>query len=855
MSNSKGVSTNALFGFIRALKKIEKDFSPDYIAVVFDGPNNKASRTSIYPDYKGHRAKAPDDLYPQIGFAKEYCTVAGFPIIEIDGVEADDGMGAVARFAKSKGVEAYLCSSDKDLCQLVDEQTYLVHTHKDNAILGRKEVEEKYQITPDQFIDYLAIVGDASDNIPGIAGMGPKTAAKLLNEYGTLKKLIECASTLKNKKQAQKIIDEADKAKLSYKLATIQLDLDIPEELSFYVKEEIEEAKLRAFFEKMEFKTLLKELGNAEGLDSNANYTQIKDLLSLKGLVKTLSKEKELCIDTETTGLNPMTAELVGVGLGAKKGVCYYIPLNANIKGEEVIKELKPLFDGKISFYGHNIKYDMHILREAGLPILHVSFDTLIASYVLESHRLRHNLDELTFQHFGITKVAFKDLLPKGRKMTFKDVPLEDATKYCCEDVDATIALKELFEKQIEDKGFHELFYDMEMPLLPILYQMEKHGIFVDTQKLSEYSKELNEKIQELSSKIYEQAGKEFNINSPKQLSNILFVDLLIPNIKKSSTAAKVLQTLKNDHPIIPLIIEYRSLEKLRSTYVDALPKEVNPTTHRIHCTFNQSGTVTGRLSSSNPNLQNIPIRTEEGRKVREAFLPEKKDWSYLSLDYSQIELRILAHMSEEKALIDAFNEDKDIHRETAATVYGVPRDQVTKDMRYNAKAVNFGLIYGQTAFGLAKELGISKKEAESFIETYFEKYPKVKTFIDHMMEKAKKEKKTTTLLGRERLLPDIDSKNFMLRAANERFAVNAPIQGSQSDIIKIAMICIDKAMKKASMQSFLVLQIHDELIFECPDNELELCEKMVKKEMEEAISLSIPLKVDVSVGKNWGKC
>nr|MCH9812306.1 DNA polymerase I [bacterium] len=796
MSNSKGIATNALFGFIRALKKIEKDFSPDYIAVVFDGPNNKASRTSIYPDYKGHRAKAPDDLYPQIGFAKEYCEAAGFPIIEIDGVEADDGMGAVARLATSKGVDAYLCSSDKDLCQLVDAHTFLVHTHKDNAILGQKEVEEKYSITPNQFIDYLAIVGDSSDNIPGIAGMGPKTAAKLLNEHGTLKELIECAASLKNKKQGEKILNEAANAEMSYLLATIQTDLDIPEEISFYQKAEGSDKALRAFYEKMEFRTLLKELGNDAGVDGSANYTQIKDLPSLKGLVKSLSSEKELCIDTETTGLRPMEDALVGVGLGAKKGVCYYIPLNGEMKREEVIQELAPLFDGKRSFYGHNIKYDLHILKHAGLTLPAISFDTLLASYVLESHKTRHNLDELTFQYFGKIKTPFKELLPKGKGMTFNDVPLDQATTYCCEDVDATIALKELFEKELQEKGFEKLFYDLELPLLPILAEMEEHGMYVDTKNLESYSKELASKIHTLSSQIYEEAGKEFNIKSPKQLSVVLFEDLKISNIKKSSTAADVLHTLKKEHPIIPLLIEYRSLEKLRSTYVDALPKEVNPNTHRIHCTFNQSGTVTGRLSSSNPNLQNIPIRTEEGRKVRAAFTPENEDWSYLSLDYSQIELRILAHMSEEKALLDAFNKDKDIHTETAATVYGIPSDQVTKDMRYNAKAVNFGLIYGQTAFGLSKELGITKKEAEVFIQTYFEKYPKVKVFIDHMMEKAKKEKKTTTLLGRERKLPDIDSKNFLVRAANERFAVNAPIQGTQSDIIKIAMIRIDKALK-----------------------------------------------------------
>jgi DNA polymerase-1 len=856
MSNSKGTSTNAVFGFIRALKKIQKDFSPDYLAVVFDGPRNKASRLSIYPDYKGNREKAPEDLYPQIGFAKDYCEAAGLPVIEIDGVEADDGMGAVARFAGAAGVASYLCSSDKDLCQLIDETTFVVHTHKENAILGKEAVVEKYAISPDQFIDYLAIVGDSADNIPGIKGMGPKTAATLLNEYGTLHQLLANAHLLKNKKQAEKIAAESGNAEMSYKLATIDTNLDIPKDLTFYEIDMPDTAILRGFYEEMEFKTLLKELGNEVKEETeDVSYTLINDAYSLKGLVQSLLKEKSLCIDTETTGLNTMTADLIGIGLGAHQGVCYYIPLNGAVEKRTVISELMPLFNGAITFFGQNIKYDLHILKRAGLQIRAVDFDTLIASYILESHLTKHGLDVLTEKHFGKEKIAFKSLLPKGKGMTFTDVPLEDAKNYCCEDVDYTIRLKKLFKGQIEEKGFHELYYDMELPLLPILEKMEENGIYVDTEKLAEYSIELNAKIEILSKKIYEEAGTEFNINSPKQLSTILFDDLGIRDVKKHSTAADVLHALQDEHSIIPHILNYRTLEKLRSTYVDALPKEVNEITRRIHCTFNQSGTVTGRLSSSSPNLQNIPIRTEEGKRVREAFIPEKDGWSFLSLDYSQIELRILAHMSGEEALIDAFNTDKDIHTETAAGVYNVPVEQVTKDMRYSAKAVNFGILYGQSSFGLSKELGIQKKEAQQIIDTYFEKYPKVKLFIDNMMAKAREEKKTVTLLGRERLLPDIDSKNFMLRAANERFAVNAPIQGSQSDIIKIAMIRIEKALIDTKMKSFLVLQIHDELIFECPEDELKKCEKMVKEAMENAYSLAIPLKVDVSVGKNWGEC
>jgi DNA polymerase-1 len=861
MSNSKGVATNGLYGFIRSILNIKKDFNPDYMAIVFDGPKNKASRLAIYPEYKAHREKAPDDLYPQIALAKEFCTAFNLPIIEVDGVEADDGIGAVARFAKSKHVTSYLCSSDKDLCQLIDDHTFIVHTYKDNQIIDKDEVVKRYGVRADQFIDYLAITGDSSDNIPGIKGMGPKTAEKLLSEFGSLTNLLNNTKALANKKQGEKIESERENAEISYKLATINTQLDIPKELSFYQVVEPDSAALKAFYESMEFKTLLKELGPSlvSPTMQKSNYTLINDEPALKSLIKTLKTEKSLCIDTETTGLDAMTAELVGVGLGCKEGIAYYIPLNGAIKKKIVIEELLPLFDGGLSFFGHNIKYDMHILHRVGLKIKAVDFDTLLASYVLDSHLMTHGLDFLSEKYFGINKVAYKDLVPTGKGKTFADVSLEDACNYCCMDVDYTIRLKNLFKKQIHEKNFDSLFFNIELPLLTILFSMEEHGIYVDTSYLARYSLELAEKIGEISEKIYKEAGKEFNINSPKQLSAILFEDLGIRSLKETktshSTGAEVLEALEHDHPIIPMILSYRTLEKLRSTYVDALPKAVNEKTGRIHCTFNQSGTVTGRLSSSSPNLQNIPVRGEEGKKVRKAFMPQKKDWVLLSLDYSQIELRILAHMSGEKALIKAFNDDRDIHTETAAGVFNVPYDEVTKDMRYKAKAVNFGILYGQKPFGLAKELGIDIKTARNIIDTYFKKYPKVRDFIEFLTLQAKTEKKSVTLLGRERLLPDIDSSNFAVKAANERFAVNAPIQGSQADIIKIAMIEIDKQMSKAQMKSYLVLQIHDELIFECPKEEVKICEKLVKEVMENAYLLSVPLKVDVSVGKNWSEC
>ncbi len=836
MSNSKGVATNALYGFIRAVLKIQKDFTPDYLAIVFDGPRNKASRVAIYPDYKGHREKAPEDLYAQIEFAKEFCLAANIPIVEVDGVEADDAMGAVASLAKKNNIHSYLCSSDKDLCQLVDETTFILYTNKENLVFKHVDVVNKYGISANQFIDYLAIVGDASDNIPGIKGLGPKTAAKLLQEFGTLENLLQNAHTLANKKLAEKISKERENAEISFKLAKIDTNLDIPQNLSFYENKTPDVETIRVYYEKMEFASFIKDTPVQK--TSKSTYTLINDEMSLKGLIKSLLLEKSLCVDTETTYLNTMTAELVGIGLGARKGVAYYIPLNGAIAKEIVLTQLQPLFNGRITFFGHNIKYDIHVLSRFGLKISTIDFDTFLASHIL---------------HHNVEKPSFKELVPKGGD--FSCVPLLDACNYCCEAVDMTLSLKELFQEQISQKGFETLFYQIELPLIPVLVAMEEHGIYLDTESLKNYSIELKSKIEALTEKIYKEAGKEFNINSPKQLSTILFDDLGIKSLQKNSTGVDVLLALEKEHPIIPYILEYRTLEKLRSTYTDSLPKEVNAITKRIHCTFNQSGTVTGRLSCSHPNLQNIPTRTAEGKKIRESFRPQKKGWVFLSLDYSQIELRILAHMSGEEGLISAFKNDRDIHQDTAASVFGVSLDQVTKEMRYQAKAVNFGILYGQRSFGLAKELGIEVKEAKRIIDTYFEKYPKIKGFIDHLMEKAKREKKTVTLLGRERALPDIDSKNFAIKAANERFAVNAPIQGSQADIIKIAMIEIEKKMVKAGLESYLVLQVHDELIFECPENEVELCTNIVKGAMEGAYSLLVPLKVDVSVGKNWSKC
>jgi DNA polymerase-1 len=854
MSTSKGVATNALFGFIRAILNIQKDFSPDYLVVVFDGPKNKASRTAIYPDYKGHREKAPEDLYPQIDLAKKFCIAASIAIVEIDGFEADDAMGSIARWAKKEGLTSYLCSTDKDLCQLVDEQTFILHTNKENVLLKEKDVFEKYGILPHQFIDYLAIVGDASDNIPGIKSLGPKTATKLLTEFGSLKKIIENAPFFPNKKLGEKIVAERSFAEISYSLATIQIHLDIPQNLSFYQSHTPDSVLLENFYTQMEFSSLYKKTPQ-KALEKT--HILIDDQRALKGVVQSLLSFKSIGIKTESEPIESIDKDIISITFCAHPGVCYFIPFYGNIPKGVILEELSPLFSRKISFFGHNIKNDLHTLSQVGLNISTIDFDTFIASYILDSHLLQHTLDILSKKYLDKDIPSIKEWLPKGG--TFKDLLVDDAKNISCSALDALVSLKPLLEKKLLERGLFNLFSTIELPLIPILFGMERDGIYLNKESLKAYSVELTSKIEHLSQTIYSISKKEFNINSPKQLSEVLFHNLGIAPLKKGksfeSTGVETLLSLEKAHPIIPYILEYRTLEKLRSTYADALPKEINSRTHRIHCTFNQSGTVTGRLSCSSPNLQNIPIRTQEGKKIRESFTPQNEGWLFLSLDYSQIELRILAHMSGEKALISAFNNDLDIHKDTASAVFNVPLDKVTPQMRYQAKAVNFGILYGQSSFGLAKELSISVAEAKKIIDTYFEKYPKVYLCIQDLIDKAKRDKKTVSLLGRERPLPDIDSRNFALKGACERFAVNAPIQGSQADIIKIAMQKINKLWQCEDFKSFLVLQIHDELIFECPESEIDRCTTVVKGAMESAYLLSVPLKVDVSVGKNWSTC
>ena len=868
MTNPQGESTGALYGFIRSLYKIIKDFSPDHIVVVFDGPDNKKSRTDIYSEYKGHRKSMPEDLFPQIEKAKLFCELAGIPQLCVSGVEADDTMGSIAHWAEKNNIEAYLCSSDKDLCQLVSDKVFVLNVHKENLIINKEKVIELFGVHPEQMIDYLAMVGDASDNIPGLEGFGPKTVVALLSEFTTLDFILNHPEKLSGKKK-ETIIAQKDIALLSKQLATIQLNVDFPKEENFFHYIRIDSEKIKEFYKEMNFMSLLKE---AEGsshktaaltskVEIATSYQLINDETSLLFLIETLKNEVEVCLDVETTGLDPMNDLLVGVGLGVKEGEAFYIPCNGNIPKEKVLGALTDLLSAPhTGFYGHNFKYDLHILLNEGLPLPKVGFDTILASYVLRPSTPRHNLDQLTLEKFGKVKVPIEDLIGKGKtQISMLDVPLEKICHYCCEDIDYTIRLKNLFTKELKTESLESVFYDIEIPLIPILLQMERDGIFVDATKLHDMSKDLALKIHAIETAIYELAGESFNLNSPKQLSVILFEKLGLKAPKKTltgfSTAADVLESLEDASPIVKKIIEYRTLEKLRSTYVDALPLFINKKTGRIHCTFNQSVTATGRLSCQDPNLQNIPIRSEEGKKIREAFKPQKEDWLFLSSDYSQIELRLLAHLSDDPSLLYAFENGEDVHAYTASLVFDVPLNQVTPEMRYRAKAVNFGILYGQQAYGLSQELSIDFKEAAKFINTYFERYGKVKEYIENCKTTARNAGYAMTITGRKRPIPELTNKNPMIRNAAERLATNTPLQGTAADLIKIAMRQIQKQISERSIEAMMILQIHDELVFEVHKDSVEELSGVVKKIMENVFTLKVPLVVDISIGKNWGEC
>lgn len=871
MTNSKGESTNALYGFIRSLLKLRKDFNPTHLIAVFDGPNNAKKRVEIYPEYKAHRQATPQDLRYQIDRAQTFCKLMGIPLLSIPEVEADDVMGSIAQLAETSTKHIYLCSGDKDLCQLVNERISLLNTYKDNLVIGPQQVEKIHGVPPSLIVDYLAIVGDASDNVPGVPGFGPKTAAKLLQKFGSLEALLADPTLISEPKKREIFSQNSQLASLSRQLVTLDTSIDIPHEMEFYALKSPSYSELKEFYQSMNFMTLLKELEPQKPatpkLPEETTYRLVDDAASFTKLLAELSTANSICFETEMTSASPLKTELVGIGFGIEPAKAWFVPVSGALGREKVLQGLKPLFENpKLSFYSHNVKLDLHALANEGIEVATIGFDTLLASYLLNSHSRQHSLEALALEHFEQIKTDISTLLGKGKhSLTMGEIDSEKLCAYSCESVDYTIKMKRLLEKQLEERQLHELFYDLELPLLRVLTSMERYGLFLDVPFLSTLSEFINAQIGTLREDIFALAGEEFNLNSPKQWITI-FEKLSIKTFKKTPKGqmrldSGVLESIKDKYPIASKLLEYRGLEKLRSTYVETLPEDINPQTGRIHCTFNQSVAATGRLSCQDPNLQNIPVRSDLGRQIRQAFCPQKEGWSYLASDYSQIELRLLAHFSEDPNLLHAFTNNEDVHAHTASVIFNVPLNEVSKQLRYQAKAVNFGIIYGQQAFGLAQELGIDVKAAAEFIEMYFKRYTRVKDFIEACKEQTRQTGKAVTLTGRERLIPEILSKNGIFRAAAERLAVNTPLQGTAADIIKIAMLKLAKVFPfplqplAAPQMPGMILQIHDELIFELPDVQIEGVMEIVRRTMEDVVQLKVPLVVDIVVGKNWKEC
>lgn len=855
MSGPKGEETHALFGFIKQMEKLLREIKPDYIAAVFDGPNNKVWRTELCPKYKSNREKAPESLISQMVWSQEYCELMGISTLTIPGVEADDTIGSIAAWTESEGIELVICAQDKDLCQLVSDKTTILHPHKAGFFYTRESVQEKFGVGSDQIVDYLSLVGDSSDNIPGLRGVGPKTAAAWLGQWGSLSAILENKEAVAAGKKTTLLEESAERLRLNQKLVSLRTDIDFPKEPAFFHREDPQIAKLAAFYKRFGLRTLAQNLPREEKL--KATYYCIKTEEELIALAHKLTASELIAFDTETTGLDPMQAKLVGIGFATSRKEAWYVPFNGPLTNTTLKKHLIPLFE-RGSFFAHNLKFDLLVLWQAGFFPGKCAFDTMIASYLLFAGEKSHALNNLALEFFDVHMTPIEDLIGTGKaQISMADVPLDQVSNYCGEDVVMTWMLKEKLKPMLQERGLHRLFDEMELPLCIILAQMQERGIFLDKEPLKKLEIKIKEDLATVSEEIFALAGETFNLNSPKQLSHILFEKLGIHPPKKTktgfSTNSDVLEQLSSQTPIASKLLEYRSLEKLRSTYVEALPTFINPTTGRIHCTFNQTLVSTGRLSCHNPNLQNIPVRSVLGGQIRAAFRPAKEGWSFLAADYSQIELRIVAHLSEEPALIEAFAKGEDIHAFTASLVYDVPLSEVTKEQRFRAKAVNFGLIYGQGAFGLSQQLGITQSEAKAFIEAYFSRYPKVKAFLERAKEEAKASGKARTLLGRERVIENLDSSNGQLRSAAERLAINTPIQGTDADIAKLAMIALEKKLKH--MQTAMLLQIHDEILFEVPDNELDIAGPLIQETMESIIELKVPLAVNIKVGKNWQEC
>ncbi len=861
LTASDGTPTNAIFGVTNMIFKLLREKNPDYFAIVFDTPE-PTHRHILFEDYKAHRTGMPDELKPQVPLIKEIIDAFNIVMIEKPGYEADDILGVIAKDAEAEGLDVFIVTGDKDMCQTVTPKIKLYDTMKEK-ITEEKDVIEKYGVKPSQFPEILALMGDASDNIPGAPGIGEKTAVKLLKEFGDIDNLIACSEKIKNKRARNAVADNIESIRLSKELATIHPDVPLDITIKDLKVREPDWDSLLGHFRRYGLSSLIRLVPDKEAPPQvDTQYITILDTDTLR---KALSGVRdELTIDTETTSASPMNAELVGISFSIEPEKAYYVPISHSYLGmpkqltiEQVTNEMKAILENAdIKKTGHNIKYDLIVLRNAGINMKGIGFDTMIASYLLNPNKANHNLTDVSMDHLGIKKIDFKDVLGKDRK-DFSEVPVEEATEYAGEDAAATLKLKKCLGPEIKKDGFEELFNDMEVPLIEVLADMEMAGIKIDIPLMQEYSDKMARELTSIEQRIYFIAGEEFNINSPKQLQEILFDKLGLKPLKKTktgySTNIEVLEQLALEHELPKEIIEYRGLSKLKNTYVDALPKLVNPKTGRVHTSFNQTITATGRLSSSEPNLQNIPIRSDWGKKIRMAFITETGNL-LLSSDYSQIELRVLAHLSHDKSFVEVFQNDGDIHTMTACQLFDVTPDRVTDDMRRRAKTVNFGIVYGISPYGLSRQLSIPPEEAKSYIDTYFAKYDGLKIYFDELIKNAKENGYVSTIFNRKRAIPELGSSNRNTHQLGERLATNSPVQGSAADIIKISMINISNRIKKEGLKTKMLLQVHDELLFEVPEDEKDIVMKMVKEEMEGAVKLSIPVTVDMGIGKNWAE-
>ena len=893
LTTSNGQPTGAVKGVLNMLKRLMKDYPDSPMAVVFDAPG-KTFRDELYSDYKAHRPPMPDDLRSQIEPLHACVKALGLPLLCIEGVEADDVIGTLAHQATQAGRDAVISTGDKDMAQLVNGHITLVNTMKEET-LDEAGVEEKFGLPPALIIDFLALMGDKVDNIPGVPGVGEKTAIGLLQGMGggldTIYGDLERVTTLGfrgAKTLPKKLEEHREQAFLSYQLATIKTDCDLPVGLDDLDIAHPDREALVELYKQMEFKQWLAELleGNDEGVDDVAGGEPVSETTDsatetapterhdhviteqaeLEAWLERLNEAERFCFDLETTSLNYMDAEIVGIGVSLEAGEAAYIPVAHDyldapqqLDRKAVLAALKPLLeDPAKTKIGQNLKYDISVLANYDISVVGPFADTMLASYVLNSTATRHDMDSLALKYLGEKTISFEEIAGKGAKqLTFNQIALEQAAPYACEDVDITLRLQDTLRPQVEREGrLAEVLDHLELPLISVLSRIERNGVAVDAERLYEQSQQLEQRIRELESEAFELAGREFNLGSPKQLGQILFEEQKIPVIKKTpkgapSTAEAVLEELALDYPLPKVIMQHRGLAKLKSTYTDKLPRLLNKKTGRVHTSYHQAVTATGRLSSSDPNLQNIPIRTEEGRKIRQAFVA-RPGYRIVAADYSQIELRIMAHLSEDKGLLEAFAEGRDIHTATAAEVFGTSLEKVTADQRRSAKAINFGLIYGMSAWGLARQLRIDRSQAQTYIDRYFDRYPGVARYMDRIRTQAAEDGFVETVMGRRLYLPEIHSQNRNRRQGAERTAINAPMQGTAADIIKQAMIDVDAWLAEGEFDALMVMQVHDELVFEVAEAQVERFIEQVQARMQAAASLSVPLIVEAQSGANW---